>query len=98
MSSLSARSSARSAAPPAPLWHVLAALHRLLLEVAVARTLGHRAHRPHAAIDLERAALEEHGLAGRLLGAGEERAHHHAVGAGGQRLDDVSGVADPPVG
>ena len=48
------------------------------LEVAVGRALLHRADRAHAAIALVRAALEELDLARRLLGAGEDAAHHHA--------------------
>ena len=35
---------------------------------------------------------------GRLLGAGEDGAEHDAVGAGGERLGDVAGIADAAVG
>ena len=68
------------------------------LEVAVGAAVGHRAERAHAAVDLVRAALVEDDLAGRLVGAGEERADHHASRAGGERLGDVARVLDAAVG
>ena len=55
----------------------------VFLEVAVLRAGLHRADRAHAAVRLERAALVEDRLARRLVGAGEERADHHAVRARG---------------
>ena len=58
----------------------------------------HGAHRTHPSIALEPAALEQLHVAGALLGAGEKRAEHHALGAGRYRLDDVAGVGDPTVG
>ena len=73
------------------------AVHRLL-EVAVRGAFLHRAERAHAAVGLEGAALVEDRLAGRLLGPGEQRADHHDVGAGGDRLGDVAGELDAAVG
>ena len=68
------------------------------LEVAIGRALLHRADRAHAAVALVGAALEQDDLARRFLGAGERAAHHHRVGAGGDRLGDVARVADAAVG
>ena len=59
---------------------------------------GHRAHRPHAAVALVAAALDQLHLAGALLGAGEQRSDHDGRGAGGDRLDDVARVRDAAVG
>ena len=81
-----------------PFRHELGGRHLALLEVPVGRALLHRREAPHAADHLEAAALVEQRLAGALLGAGEHRAHHHAVGAGGERLHDVAGVLDAAVG
>ena len=69
-----------------------------ILEVAVGAALLHGAERAHAAIALVRAALVELDLAGRLLGAREQAAEHHARRAGGDRLGDVAGIADAAVG
>src|SRR5690554_2086601 len=69
----------------------------VVLEVAVARALGHRAERAHAAVELVGAALVEDGLARRLVGAREQRADHHARGAGGERLHGVARELDPAV-
>mmetsp|Transcript_26318 Transcript_26318/g.62507 ORF Transcript_26318/g.62507 Transcript_26318/m.62507 type:complete len:641 (-) Transcript_26318:108-2030(-) len=71
---------------------------RLGLEVAVGAALGHRAHRAHAAVALEGAALVEDGFARGFFGAGEGAAHHHAVGAGRDGLGQVTGVAHAAVG
>src|SRR3989344_2482097 len=71
---------------------------RAFLEIAVARTLAHGAERAHAAIALVGAALVDLDLARRLVGAGQHRTDHHAVGAGGDRLGDVAGIADPAAG
>ena len=70
------------------------------LEVAVLRERArlHRAERAHPAVLLEALALRDDDLAGRLVGAGEHRAEHDDVGAGGDRLRDVAGVADAAVG
>src|SRR3954469_10864902 len=73
-------------------------VHVGILEVAVGRTLLHGAERAHAAIRLVRAALEKLDLAGRLVGAGEERAEHDGVRAGGNGLRDVAGVAHAAIG
>ena len=71
------RAAVRHAALDA-LGHELLVVVDLALEVAVLAALRHRAERAHAAVDLVRAALVEDELAGRLVGAGEERADHHA--------------------
>ena len=68
------------------------------LEVAVRRALLHRADRAHAAVALVGAALVQDDLARRLFGAGEGAAHHHGVGAGGDRLGEVARVAHAAVG
>src|SRR3954465_11800997 len=73
-------------------------VHVGILEVAVGRTLLHGAERAHAAIRLVRAALEKLDLAGRLVGAGEERAEHDGVRAGGNGLRDITRVAHAAVG
>jgi len=72
--------------------------HLAVLEVAVGRAVLHGGERAHAADHLEAAPLHEDPLAGALLGAGEHRAHHHRLGAGGERLDDVARVLDAAVG
>src|SRR4051812_42294836 len=69
-----------------------------ILAVALVRALGHGAERAHAAVALEAAAAVDDRLAGALGQAGEQAADHHAVGAGGDRLGDVAGVADAAVG
>ena len=70
----------------------------LVLEVPVAGASLHGAHRPHPAVRLVGAALEENHLARCLLRPGEERPDHHGVRARRERLDDVAGVLDPAVG
>ena len=47
---------------------------------------------------LKRSPWYEHHVAGRLVGAGEHRAEHHGVRAGGDRLRDVAGRRDAAVG
>ena len=68
------------------------------LEVAVLgeRARLHRAERAHAAVLLEALALDEDRPRPGLVGAGEHRAEHHGVGAGGDRLGDVAGDVMPP--
>src|SRR5471032_1232089 len=73
-------------------------IFRVGLEVAVLRTLLHGADGAHSAVRLVRAYLEENDVARGFLGAGEERADHHRVRAGRERLDDVSRVLDATVG
>ena len=77
---------------------VAAADRRLAAGVAVGAEALHRAHRAHAAVALVAATLEQLHLARALLGAGEQRAEHHGLGAGGDRLDDVAGVRDAAIG
>ena len=54
--------------------------------------------RAHAAVGLVGAALKQLDLARRFFGAGEQAAQHDGVGAGGERLGDVAGIADAAVG
>src|SRR5688572_1726729 len=77
-------------APLDALGDQLAGLGHLGLEVAVLGAGAHGAQRAHAAVDLVAAPLVEDDLARRLVGAGEERADHHRVGPGGERLDHVA--------
>ena len=92
--------------PPGPcrdhalhaLRHQLQLVLDVLLEVAVGRAARHGADAAHAAIGLVRAALVQEHLTGRLVGAGQQAADHHRVGAGGQRLDDVAAGAHAAVG
>src|SRR5215203_4444242 len=74
------------------------------LEVAIpgiggagATTGGHGAERSHSAIRLELLAIDEDELTRALLTAGQQRAEHHRVGAGHQRLGDVTGVLQATV-
>ena len=69
-----------------------------ILAVAVARAFLHGADRAHAAVGLEAAALEMDRLARAFAGAGEQRAEHDEIRPGGERLDDVTGVADAAIG
>src|SRR5882762_6878526 len=57
----------------------------------------HRTQGAHAAVGLVLLAIDEDQLAGRLLTAGEQRAEHHRVGAGDDRLGDVARVLQPTV-
>src|SRR5579859_6033264 len=74
-----------------PLRHELVDVLDVVLEVAVLRVAAraHRAERAHAAVLLEALALVHDHFARRLVGAGEHRAEHHRVRAGGERLRDV---------
>ena len=81
---------------------ILSSLADVGLEVAVlgVRLLaarGHRAERAHAAVGLELLAVDEDQLARALLAAGQQRAEHHRVGAGDERLGDVAGVLQAAV-
>src|SRR5581483_1152851 len=66
----------------------------VLLEVAIAAPGAHGAERAHPAVHLVGPALVEDGLAGALLGAGEEAPDHDGLRAARERLDDVSREAD----
>src|SRR3546814_7824251 len=79
-------------------WDELQVVPHLLLEVAVSRAAGHRAERAHAPVRLVGPALVQVDLAGALVGAGQQRADHGAVGAGGDRLGEVAGILDAAVG
>src|SRR5688572_19387076 len=68
------------------------------LAVTLLGALDHGAFGAHAAIGLVAAPLVDDGVAGALLAAGEEAAHHDRAGAGGDGLRDVAGVPDPAVG
>ena len=78
--------------------HKLLGVGLLVLEVAVLRAALHGLERAHAAVGLELAAFEDDGLAGSLVGAGHQAAHHDGAGACGEGLDDVAAVADAAVG
>src|SRR5690554_8113742 len=72
-----------------------------VLEVAVGGTsigIGHGTQRPHAAISLVGAALEQLDLPGRLFGTGEHGAHHYHRGPGGDGLGQITGEADATIG
>ena len=68
-----------------------------ILEVAVGRALLHRAERAHAAVAFVRTPLIELGLAGRLLGAGEQATEHHRLRASGDGLGDITRIADTAI-
>src|SRR6185503_4899858 len=70
------------------------------LEVAVLRERArlHRAERAHPAVLLEPLALDDQDASGRLVRAGEHRAEHDGVGAGGDRLRDVARRRETAVG
>mmetsp|Transcript_24960 Transcript_24960/g.66960 ORF Transcript_24960/g.66960 Transcript_24960/m.66960 type:complete len:458 (+) Transcript_24960:210-1583(+) len=71
---------------------------RVVGEVAVGRVLVHRVDRTHPAVPLQPHAVLVKVLAGRLLGAGEQRAHHHAARARRERLVNLANVGDAAVG
>src|SRR4029079_10312731 len=73
-------------APLDPFRHELSWGELTALEIPVGAAVLHRRQTAHAAHHLEAAPLEEERLAGALLGSGEHRSHHHAGGAGGERL------------
>src|SRR5205807_10507075 len=81
------------------LGHQLVDVFDVSLEIAVLgeRPGLHRSERAHAAVFLETLALVDDHLTRRLVGPREQRADHHAVGARGDRLGDVAGVAYPSV-
>ena len=89
------------------LGHQLVFRQRVVLEVAVlgvalpeprARPALHGSERAHAAVALELFAVDEDQLARRLCGAGQQRTQHRRRRARGQRLGDVAGVLQSPVG
>ena len=69
-----------------------------LLEVAVGAALLHRTDAAHAAVALVTSALVEDDFAGRFFRASKHAAHHHAAGAGGDGLGNVTAVTDAAVG
>src|SRR5882672_3568542 len=81
-----------------PFGDQLVHVHIRILEIPVRRAFLHRAERAPAAVGLVRAALVELDLARRLVGAGEERAEHHGVRAGGERFRDIARIADAAIG
>ena len=83
--------------PLDPFRHELQRVLDVLLEIAVGRAARHGADRAHAAIGLIGAALVQIDLAWALVGAGEQRADHHAIGAGGERLGEIAGIFDAAV-
>src|SRR5436190_22529406 len=70
------------------------------LEIPVLRkpARAHRADRAHTSVLLEALTLRQDDIAGALVRAGEHRARHDGVGAGGNRLGDVSRGREAPVG
>src|SRR5690242_18698830 len=77
--------------------HELQRAGHLLLEIAVGGAARHRPDRAHPAVIFVAAALIQKDLAGALVGAGEQRAEHRAVGPGGDRLGEVAGKLDAAV-
>src|SRR5271155_3133166 len=74
------------------------AVGHVLLHIAVAHALAHRADGAHPAILFVGAALVEHRLARAFLGAREQRPDHHGRGSRGERLDDIAGEAHAAIG
>ena len=66
------------------------------LEISVFAAALHRAQRPHAAIDLKRAALVDDGLAGAFVRAHKEKADHDRVRACGNGFGDVARLRNAP--
>ena len=87
-------------------WHLplnsfgnqLHSIFHIALPVAVLASVSHGAKRTHAAIDLISSSLVENSLSGALLGAGKKAPDHNRMGAGSQRLGDVTRVLDPAIG
>src|SRR5574340_917708 len=69
-----------------------------VLKVAIRGPLLHGAERAHAAVGFVGTSLEQFDFARRLFGTCQQTAEHDAVGARGQRLGDVAGIADAAVG
>src|SRR5215211_5376535 len=82
-----------------PLGDELVDVLDVALEVAVLRerARAHGAEGAHPAVLLVALALGQHHLTRRLVRAGEKRAEHDDVGAGRDRLGDVSGGRHPAV-
>ena len=72
----------------------------VFLEIAIRRTvrLRHGTQRPHAPVGLVGTPLVQLDLARRLLGTREQAADHHRIGAGHQRLGDITGIANTAIG
>src|SRR5919199_1580000 len=69
-----------------------------ILRVPIRAAGSHGAQGAHTAIALEGASLVKDGLAGTLVGTGEQAPDHDRVGAGRDRLGDVAGELYPSVG
>src|SRR5438270_3761260 len=80
-----------------PLGDELQRARHLLLEIAVGRAARHRPDRAHPAVVFVAAPLIEKDLARTLVGAGEQRAEHRAIGPGGDRLREVAGKLDAAI-
>ncbi len=78
--------------------HEFVGLARRFLEVAVGRTVGHRAQAAHAAVRFVAAALVQDDFARCFFGTGEHAAHHDGVRACRQCFRDVAREADAAVG
>src|SRR5256885_5031024 len=84
--------------PLDPFGHELRGRDLAFLEIAVGGALFHGPEAPHAADHLEAPPLEQERFAGTLFRTGEHRAHHHALGARGERLHHIARVLDAAVG
>src|SRR6266705_5537978 len=80
------------------LGYELGHLELACLAITVAAAFFHRRERAHAAVALERAALEQDYLARAFIRSGEQRSDHHRVRARRDRFADIARVLDPAVG
>src|SRR5437660_7362596 len=80
-----------------PLGDELQRVGDFLLEIAVGRAARHRPDRAHPAVVFVAAPLVEEDLARTLVGAGEQRPEHRAIGPGGDRLREVAGKLDAAI-
>ena len=68
------------------------------MEVTVFGPLLHGLQTPHTPVAFEATALINDGLAGALFRSSQHASDHHAVATTGQRLGDVTRVANAAVG
>src|SRR5205823_11910705 len=85
-------------APFDPLGHELLQRHLALLEIAIRRSFFHGGETAHAANHFEASTFQQERFAGTFFGACEHRAHHHAFGAGRERLYRIARILDAAVG
>src|SRR5262249_36648491 len=72
-----------------PFGHNLQVVLDTLLKIAIGRPAPQGGARPHPAVGFVGTAVKKESLARRLVGAGEERAPHGAIGARRDRLSEV---------